>query len=115
MELPADISWKGYSSTERDRRCEAVRQNASKAGFDCIFVPLCVDGRNLHLSLEQARGTRSDGRYLTQMENAAVVLPTDGGAPININDRGEGNECWPDARSVLRHVEGSGRQRGSWG
>ncbi|MGH7829490.1 MAG: M24 family metallopeptidase, partial [Candidatus Binatia bacterium] len=50
-----------------------------------------------------------------QMENAAVVLPTDSRPPIIINDRDEGNEWWPDARSVLRHVEGSGRQRGSWG
>jgi Xaa-Pro aminopeptidase len=46
--------------------------------LDCVFVPLCVDGRNLNLSLEQAYGTRSDGRYLTQFENAAIVLPTDG-------------------------------------
>jgi hypothetical protein len=39
------------------------------------FVPLCVDGRNLHLSLEQASGTRSDCRFLTQLQNAAVILP----------------------------------------
>ena len=56
MESPADISWKGYSLAERDRRCKAVRENTARAGFDCVFVPLCVDGRNLHLSLEQARG-----------------------------------------------------------
>jgi hypothetical protein len=69
-----------------------VRKNAAQAGFDCVLVPLCVDGFNLRLSLEQARGTRSDGRYLTLMENAAVVLPTDGRPPIVINDRG-GGKC----------------------
>lgn len=58
MESPADIAWRGYSLAERDWRWQAVRANAAKAEFDCIFVPLCVDGRNLHLSLEQARGTR---------------------------------------------------------
>ena len=74
MEAPADITWRGYSLAERDWRWQRVRENAAKAGFDCIFVPLCVDGRNLHLSLEQSRGTRSDCRFLTQLENAAVVL-----------------------------------------
>jgi len=58
-----------------------VRAHAAEAGLDCVFVPLCVDGRNLNLSLEQAYGTRSDGRYLTQFENAAIVLPTDGRPP----------------------------------
>lgn len=83
-----------------------MRQNAAQAGFDCVFVPLCVDGFNLRLSLEQARGTRSDGRYLTLMENAAVVLPTDGRPPIVINDRGNGNSWISDARPA---------GRGSWG
>src|SRR5438128_7580864 len=78
MESPADISWSGYSLAERDWRWQRVRENAAKAGLDCIFVPLCVDGRNLHLSLEQSRGTRSDCRFLTQLENGAVILPTDG-------------------------------------
>jgi len=39
----------------------ALASRSRKRGeseFDCIFVPLYVDGRNLHLSLEQARGTR---------------------------------------------------------
>ena len=103
MELPADIKWTGYSIAERDRRWQAVRENAARAGFDCIFVPLCVDGRNLHLSLEQARGTRSDCRFLTQMENASVVLPIDGRQPIVISDQEMGNEWVAD----LRPVEGS--------
>jgi len=64
MESPADTTWKGFSLAERDRRWQRVRDNAAKAGFDCVLVPLCVDGRNLHLSLEQTRGTRSDCRYL---------------------------------------------------
>lgn len=77
MESPAETTWKGFSLADRDRRWQRVRDSAAKADFDCIFVPLCVDGRNLHLSLEQARGTRSDCRYLTQMENSAIALPTE--------------------------------------
>src|SRR5262249_19318967 len=76
-----------------------------RAGLDCILVPLCVDGRNLHLSLEQSRGTRSDCRFLTQLENAAVVLPTDGRKPVVISDEESGNEWVPEPRPV----------DGSWG
>jgi hypothetical protein len=47
--------------------------------LDCIFVPLCVDGRNLHLSLEQHRGVRSDCRFLTLLDNAAVIASTTAG------------------------------------
>lgn len=81
MDAPADITWRGYSLAERDWRRQRVRDKAAKAGFDCVFVPLCVDGRNLHLSLEQSHGTRADCRFLTQLENGAVVLPTDVGSP----------------------------------
>ncbi len=77
--------------------CATTRR---KAGFDCTFVPLCVDGRNLHLSLEQARGTRSDCRFLTQLDNAAVILPTDGRTPIVISDQDSGNDWLPDIRPV---------------
>ena len=97
-----------YSLAERDRRWRAVRANAAQAGLDCVFVPLCLDGRNLHLSLEQAHGTRSDCRYLTQLENAAFILPTDGRPPIAIDDRGEGKDWLPEPRAA-----NDGR-RGSW-
>jgi Xaa-Pro dipeptidase len=100
MESPADITWKGYSLAERDWRWQRVRENTAKAGFDCVFVPLCVDGRNLHLSLEQARGTRSDCRFLTQLENAAVILPADGRTPIAISDQENGNDWVPEFRPV---------------
>ena len=100
MDSPADISWNGYSLVERDWRWQRVRDNAAKAGFDCTFVPFCVDGRNLHLSLEQARGTRSDCRFLTQLENAAVILPTDGRAPIVVSDQDHGNDWLPEIRPV---------------
>src|SRR4029453_12045150 len=100
MEAPADITWRGYSLAERDWRWQRVREHAAKAGFDCIFVPLCVDGRNLHLSLEQSRGTRSDCCFLTQLENAAVVLPTDGRKPIIISDEETGNDWVPEFRPV---------------
>ena len=86
MEAPAETTWIGFTVAERDRRWNAVRKQAAEAGFDCILVPLCVDGRNQHLSLEQARGMRSDCRYLTLLENAAVILPTDGRKPIVISD-----------------------------
>src|SRR4030095_9786371 len=100
MEAPADIQWNGYSLVERDWRLQRARGNTAKAGFDGIFVPLCVDGRNLHLSLEQARGTRSDCRFLTQLENAAVIMPTDGRKPIIITDQEDGNDWVPEFRPV---------------
>ena len=69
--------WSGYSLAERDRRWQAVRENAGKAGFDCILVPL---------------GNGVDGRYMTQLRCSAMVLPTDGRAPIIIADRRSSNE-----------------------
>jgi Xaa-Pro aminopeptidase len=98
--VAVDVDWHGYSLAERDWRWQRVRDSAAKAGFDCIFVPLCVDGRNLHLSLEQARGTRSDCRFLTLLDNAAVVLPTDGREPITISDQETGNEWIAEFRPV---------------
>ncbi len=103
---PTDI-WTGFSLAERDRRWNAVRENAAAAGFDCILVPPCVDGRILRLSPENSRGTRADSRYLTLMENAAVVLPTDGRAPIVINDRGIGNKWIAEPRPVAAGTRGS--------
>ena len=119
MDLPADINWNGYSLVERDWRWRRVRDNAAKAGFDCTFVPLCVDGRNLHLSLEQARGTRSDCRLLTQLDNAAIILPTDGRAPIVVSDQDFGNDWLPEIRpmdnswgeSMARALIDAGMQR----
>jgi Xaa-Pro aminopeptidase len=105
IEAPADIKWRGYSLAEREWRWRRVRANAANAGFDCVFVPLCVDGKNLHLSLEQSRGTRSDCRFLTQLENAAVILPTDGREPIVISDQETENGWVRDFRPV----------DGSWG
>ena len=73
--------WNGYSLAERDRRWSAVRANAAKAGFDCIFVPL---------------GDGIDARYMTQLRCSAMVLPTDGRAPIVVADRRSHNEWVPD-------------------
>jgi Xaa-Pro dipeptidase len=70
--------WSGYSLAERDRRWQAVRENAGKAGFDCILVPL---------------GNGVDGRYMTQLRCSAMVLPTDGRGPIIIADR-KSNNAW---------------------
>src|SRR5205085_1423605 len=77
LEAAADTTWRDFSLAERDRRWNAVRQNAAAAGLDCVWVPLCLDPRNFALSLEQARGVRSDGRYLTLLENATFVDATD--------------------------------------
>ncbi len=93
---------RGFSLAERDRRWAAVRANAAAAGFDCIFVPLCLDPINLNLSPEQARGTRSDCRYLTGLDNAAVVLPTDGRAPIVVADRDNSNAWVSEVRAANR-------------
>jgi Xaa-Pro aminopeptidase len=73
--------WAGYSVAERDRRWRAVRENAGKAGFDCILVPL---------------GNGVDGRYMTQLRCSAMVLPTDGRAPIVIADRRSSNTWAPE-------------------
>jgi len=105
MESAAEMSWRGYSLAERDWRWQRVREHGAQAGLDCVFVPLCIDGKNLHLSLEQARGTRSDCRFLTQMENAAVIFPTDGRPPIVISDEEKGNGWVTEVRPL----------DGSWG
>lgn len=73
--------WNGYSLAERDRRWNAVRTNAAKANLDCILVPL---------------GDGFDARYMTQLRCSAMVLPTDGRAPIIIADRKSSNEWAPD-------------------
>lgn len=91
MESPADSSWKGYSLAERERRWNAVRARAAEAGFDCVFVPL---------------GNRIDGRYLTEMGNAVIALPTDGRPPIVVNDRGTGNSWVPQALAANRAWSG---------
>ncbi len=92
MESASESSWRGYSLTERDRRRNAVRANAARAGLDCIFVPL---------------GPRDDCRYLTQLASGVIVLPTDGSEPIVITDRGRGNAWVPEARSASGEMRGS--------
>jgi Xaa-Pro aminopeptidase len=87
MEAPADSTWRGYSLAERDRRWEAVRANAAKEGFDCLFVPL---------------GNGLDARYLTQLRVASIILPTDGREPIVITDQGNSNDWAPTTRAANR-------------
>jgi Xaa-Pro dipeptidase len=76
-----------YSVAERDRRWNAVRERGKAAGFDCIFVPI---------------GNGLDARYLTELRNSSIVLPTDGRDPVIITDRGMVNEWAPDGRSTGR-------------
>lgn len=73
--------WNGYSLAERDRRWQAVRDNGAKAGFESILIPL---------------GDGIDARYMTQLRCSAMVLPTDGRAPIVIADRRSSNAWVPE-------------------
>ncbi len=79
--------WNGYSLAERDRRWNAVRERGRAAGFDCIFVPI---------------GNGLDARYLTQLKNSAIVLPTDARPPVIVVDRGARNEWVPEPRFAER-------------
>jgi Xaa-Pro dipeptidase len=106
-DIPTGGAWKGYSVAERDRRWSAVRTNAATAGFDCVFVPLCVDPGNLRTSSAGAQGVRADCRYLTLMDNAVVILPADERPPIVINDRGRPNEWVAQPRAAAREARGS--------
>jgi len=58
-----------------------VRENGAKAGFDCILIPL---------------GNGIDARYMTQLRCSAMVLPTDGRAPIVVADRKSSNRWVPE-------------------
>lgn len=93
MERPADVTWRGYSLAECDRRWSAVRANAAREGIDGVFVPY---------------GNRQDARYLTQMADAAAVLPTDSTkSPIALNDRGATNDWLADVRAANRSWGGA--------
>jgi Xaa-Pro aminopeptidase len=76
-----------YSLAERDRRWRTVRERATAAGLDGIFVPL---------------GNDPDARYLTQLRSSVVVLPSDGRPPIVLADRGARNEWVPEPRVAAR-------------
>ena len=93
MEPAADTGWTGYSLEERDRRWNAVRASAAREGIDCILVP---------------KGNRLDARYLTQMPNVGVIMPTDGRPPTVITDQGRGND-WVEIRPLRQ------RDRPQWG
>lgn len=92
METAADTTWTGYSEGERDRRWRVVRAHAAEAGLDCVFVPM---------------GNRFDARYLTDMSDAAFILPTDASKPpIALTDRGRGNAWLPEVRATGHRVYG---------
>lgn len=77
----------GYSRAERDRRYQEVRRLADARGLDCVLVPL---------------GDGTDARYLTQLRNAAVVLPTDSRPPIVVTDRVQNGDWLDTPRQVVR-------------
>jgi Xaa-Pro dipeptidase len=103
----AESTWTGYSLAERDRRWNAVRQEATAAGLDCLFVPQTVDPLQLSLSSDSKRGVRSDARYLTQLDNVAVILPVDGRLPVVVSDRARGNDWVPEVRPAAGGMRGS--------
>ena len=59
----------------------------AEAGFDGIFVPI---------------GDGLDARYLTQLRNSSIVLPTDGRPPVVVTDRGASNAWVPEPRHTVR-------------
>ena len=93
-----------FTPQERDRRWQAVRLQAGEQDLDAVLVPPCVDGDNLRLSLESARGTRADCRYLTLLEHAAVIIPSDGRPAVVLSEYQ--NDWVPDPRSVDEHYAG---------
>jgi Xaa-Pro aminopeptidase len=84
-------TWSGYSLAERDRRWGALRARAADAELDALLIPF---------------GDGYDGRYLTQLVTAAVVMPTGGAEPIVLTSPREAANSWaPSPRRVA----------GSWG
>ncbi len=103
MEMAGPATWRGYSEAARDRRWGAVRANAAAAGLDCLLVPLALDNLSFRPVLDEPSATGADGRYLTQLDGAVVVLPTsDTVAPIVITER-------PSRNSWLAETRTSGR------
>lgn len=94
IQAAADTGWKGYSLAERDRRWNAVRANAARDGLDCVMV---------------MKGNRIDARYLTQIMETGIILPTDGRPPVVFNERGQKNTWAPEVRRIR------GRDRPQWG
>jgi Xaa-Pro aminopeptidase len=97
------VTWRGYSEAERDRRWGTVRAGAAAAGLDCILVPLALDNLSFRPVLDEPSATGANGRYLSQLDGAVVVLPTsDAVAPIVITER-------PSRNSWLAETRTSGR------
>jgi hypothetical protein len=96
-------SWRGYSEQERDRRWDAVRSAAAADGLDCILVPLPLDSLSFRPRVDEPTATGADGRYLTQLDGAVVVLPaSDMVAPIVITERSARNSWLAETRTSGR-------------
>jgi Xaa-Pro aminopeptidase len=103
MEAGGLATWSGYSMEERDRRWRAVRGNAAAAGLDCILVPLTLDDNAYHPRPDEPSATGADGRYLTQIDGAVVILPTDDAVePIVITERNARNSWFSETRTSGR-------------
>jgi Xaa-Pro aminopeptidase len=87
-----------FSLDERERRWRVVRRALRDAGLDCLLVPGSVGGINLCLSLEQVRGAASDARYLTMLEDVAVVFPASNHPPVVVGAVPDGNSWIPEVR-----------------
>jgi len=79
-----------------------VRAEAAAAGFDCVFLPVCLDRHSFPPSQDRGNGSRSDSRYLTQLEGVSLVLPTDGHTPTAIGERIGPTRWITEVRSVSR-------------
>ncbi len=103
MESAEPASWRGYSEQERDRRWGAVRAAAAADGLDCILVPLVLDSRSYRPRVDEPSATGANGRYLTQLDGAVVVLPTsETVAPIVITERSARNSWLAETRTSGR-------------
>ena len=96
--------FEGYSLAERDWRWQRVRDSAARLAS---IVSLCRFAWTAETCTfrSSSRVVPDRTAALTQLENAAVVLPTDGRKPIVISDQETGNEWVPEFRPV----------DGSWG
>ena len=103
----ADVNLPSFSSTERDRRYDAVRHEMAARGIDCLIAPQ---------NTGEWDACQPDARYLTSIGGGgtavAVVLPIDG-SPIAIIRDMRRTEFWKRAQDWVPEVRGT--VGGRWG
>ena len=102
-----DVNLPSFSSTERDRRYEAVRHEMAARGIDCLIAPQ---------NTGEWDACQPDARYLTSIGGGgtavAAVLPIDG-SPIAIIRDSRRTEFWKRAQDWVAEVRGT--VGGRWG